>query len=374
MAVIKHTSIPGAWYIVVSQGAKGKQLYFPFEGTREEAAVKDREINAQIKGQRLTTWPTILEALPDYTQYYKTIAEPQVVEMMLSIMRRCLLPHFGKLQAHQIIPALITAYTVKRLGTPVQAIRRTKEGVKRVDLERTISHRTVQKELNQLSAMLKWMHKNGKAEKLVVIDKPPKAKTRPKRITLPLTLEEVNRLIEQIPAEKKTLVLLMTDCGLRQRESLYLKRADVDLAGWRIIVRGKGGKVVVYPIMTNRLHETLTASSSVKNDTEWLVINPKTQKPYDRIKTLLTLAAKRAGIVKHITHHTLRHSYSTILMESGISTEARQKLMRHSDLATTELYTHISPEWLEKQAGSFANTVNRGSLSRYSELTDGAGI
>ena len=170
--------------IIVSQGRKGKQLVYTFECTEAEALIKDRQINAQIKGERLTAFPTIQGALPDYLIYYQTIASPDIVKDFTSVMRRCLLPHFGKYQAGQIIPTLVYSYTANRLKTPIP---RT---------DRCIGHRTIHKELNYLSAMCRWMHVNGLADKMPLIPKPPKSKTRPQRVQSPLTMDELQRLLD----------------------------------------------------------------------------------------------------------------------------------------------------------------------------------
>ncbi len=345
MSIRKHPTQPGVWQIIISQGRKGKQLVYTFKCTEAEALVKDKQINSLIKGERLTVFPTIQEALPDYLIFYQTIASPGIVDDMISVMKRVLLPHFGKYQAGHIIPTLVYGYTAKRLKTPIP---RT---------DRCISHRTIQKELNYLSAMCRWMHLNGMADKMPVIPKPPKAKTKPKRVQTPLTMDELQRLLNAIPDDKKVLALLYSDAGLRRNEALNLKVEDVDLPGGRITVRGKGAKVVVYPILTERLQKAL-AEAMGKVDGEWLKINPDTDLPYQSIKTLLKLASKRAGITKNVTHHTLRHTFSTLLMESGISTEVRRLLMRHSTLSATEHYTHVSPGFMQSQAGAFSDMIN----------------
>lgn len=347
MSIRKHPSQPGVWQIIVSQGKKGKQLVFPITCSEAEALVYDKKINAQIKGERNTTYPTITAALPDYLEYYSTIAEQSIQDDMISVMRRCLLPHFGNLQAHQITSVYVYNYTAKRLKDKV---RKT---------ERTVSHRTIEKELNYLSAMCRWMHVNGMAEKMPIIPKPPKAKTQPRNVQQPLTLDELAQLVDKTPKDKQVLILLMSDAGLRMTEALQLKTSEIDETGGRLTVRGKGGKVVVYPILTNRLREALsTAKATSKSD--YLIINPKTNKPLGSIKTLLRLASNRAGITKHVTHHTLRHTYSTLLMESGITTEVRRLLMRHSTLQATEKYTHVSPGYMQKQAEGFSTLINEG--------------
>jgi site-specific recombinase XerD len=265
-------------------------------------------------------------------------------------MRRCLLPHFGKYQAGHIVGPMVYSYTAKRLQDKIK------------ETEKTVSHRTIEKELNYLSATCRWLYVNGMASKMPVIPKPPKAKTQPKNIQQPLTMDELALLVEKTPDDKKVLILLMSDAGLRVTEALELKVSEIDEPGGRITIRGKGGKVVIYPILTDRL-KTAIKSKMEKADGEWLTINPKTAKPLGSIKTLLRLASNRAGITKHVTHHTLRHTFSVMLQESGVSTEVRRLLMRHSSLAATEHYTHVSPGYMSNQAGAFSNMINTPSES-----------
>jgi site-specific recombinase XerD len=352
MSIRRHPSKTGFWQIIISQGAHGKQIVIPIECDEVEARRQDKLLNDQIKGRRPEAYPTIIEALTDYLTYYRTIATEDVVKDALSIFRRELLPHFGRFRAHQIVPTMVYAYTAKRLGDTVQQANGAVTG-------RTVSHRTIHKELNHLSAMCRWLHLVGMAEKIPVIPKPPKAKTQPKRQTQPLTLDELNRLLAATPEEKRVLLLLMSDAGLRCDETLTLKTADINLTGGRMTVRGKGGKVVVYPILTERLSAALSASLGE----EYLTLNSKTGKPFESIKTLLNLAAKRAGITKPVTHHVLRHTFSNLLMECGIATEVRQLLMRHSSLSTTQKYTRVSAGFLTSQSGNFTDMVKGASES-----------
>ncbi len=355
MSIRKHPTRPGVWQIIVSQGAKGKQLVFPYECTEAEALVLDKQINAQIKGERTEVFPTITAALPQYLEYYTTIASPGIVTDCISIFRRKLLPHFGKYCAHQIIPTTVYAYTAQRLKDPVTQANGEVTG-------RTVSHRTIEKELNHLSALCRWLHLNGMAEKMPAIPKPPKAKTQPKTVQQPLSLDALNRLIAAVKEDKRVLLLLMSDAGLRMDEALSLKTGEIDIEGGRMTVHGKNGKVVVYPILTERLQAALSSAletaASRGKASPYLTINPKTGKPFESLKTMLKAAAIRAGINSRVTHHTLRHTFSTLLMESGVTTEVRRVLMRHSSLAATEKYTHTSPGYMRSQAGNFSDMVN----------------
>jgi len=334
------------WIIVVSQGRKKTPLYFPHFGDEASAMAEDKRLNDLLKGNRTTAECTIASKLPEYATYYKTIATSAIVTDMLSVMKRCLIPAFGKLTPGQVVGPLVSSYTLKRLETISPKTHKP------------VTHRTIQKELNYLSAMVKWMKKNGFAQEIREIDRPPSAKCKPQKIIQPLTIDELSRFTLQLPPDRQALALLMSDAGLRMKEALPICCQDIDLASGRVLIKGKGNKQVMYPILTRRLFEALEREKGDRT-TGWLVVNPDTDKPYGSIKTLFRLAAKRAGIQKPVTHHVLRHTYSTVLMELEIPAEVRQKLMRHSTLSATEHYTHVSPEWMEKQAGKFSTMVDQ---------------
>lgn len=326
------------WIITISQGRSAKQITMKWFGDEAGAMAEDKRLNALIKGQRSAAECTIADKLPEYAIHYKTIATAAIVSDMLSVMKRCLLPAFGKLSPRQIVGPLVSSYTLQRL-------------------ESGVTHRTVQKELNYLSAMVKWMKREGFATEIREIQRPPQTKCKPKKIMQPLTLDELKRFLAELPPDRQSLALLMSDAGLRMSEALNMKCSDVDLAAGRVVVHGKGDKNDLYPILTKRLFDALEREKRGRAD-GWLVVNPDTSEPYGSLKTLFRLAAKRAGIVKPVTHHVLRHTYSTLLMELEIPTEVRQRLMRHSTLSATEHYTHVSPEWMERQAGRFADLID----------------
>lgn len=330
---------PKWWIITISQGAKAKQLTFSWFGDEAGVIAEDARLKKMLGNQRAAIEPTIAESLPDYVTHYRTIATPAIVTDMLSCMRRCLLPAFGKLMPKQIVGPLVSSYTLKRLETGV-------------------THRTVQKELNYLSAMVKWMKAQGFASEIREIQRPPQAKCKPKKVIHPLTIEELSNFLDQLPPDRQAMALLMCDAGLRVTEALTMRCEDIDLPGGRVVVRGKGNKQLLYPILTRRLFDALKREKKERYS-GWLVVNPETTTPYKSLKTLFRLAACRANIQKPVTHHVLRHTYSVLLMQLEIPSEVRQRLMRHSTLAATEHYTHVSPEWLEGQAGRFSELIDR---------------
>ncbi len=73
----------------------------------------------------------------------------------------------------------------------------------------------------------------------------------------------------------------------------------------------------------------------------------------DTIQRIVRSAAKKAGIQKHVTPHTLRHSYATHLLEAGENIRKIQELLGHTNLSTTQIYTSVSTEELKKVRSPF---------------------
>lgn len=207
---------------------------------------------------------------------------------------------------------------------------------------------------------------------------------RPARVPAVLTRTEAHAILDQFHGARWLMASLLYGAGLRLRECLKLRIKDVDFEYRQITVRdGKGAKdrVTMLPlglvlplkehlVRVRALHDRDVASGhgdvelpgalAVKYPRmayEWgwkfafpshkLAIDPRTGavRRHHVYENYLIRAVKEAvrsaGITKHVSCHTLRHSFATHLLESGYDIRTVQELLGHSDVSTTMIYTHV---------------------------------
>lgn len=172
-----------------------------------------------------------------------------------------------------------------------------------------------------------------------------------KKIPEVLSKEEIKRLIDSIQNEKsKLMISLAYACGLRVSELTNLKIQDLDF-NQRIgfIRKGKGKKDRMFNIplsLIEKLKQQVEKQKQINQ--EYLFSGPKGKLTERNIQKIVKNASRLANITKKIHPHTLRHSFATHLLESGIDIRKIQELLGHSNLSTTQIYTHISSEELKK--------------------------
>lgn len=176
-----------------------------------------------------------------------------------------------------------------------------------------------------------------------------------------MSVREVELLLES-PDEtsprglRNTAMLeIMYGAGLRVSELVMLRLQDVNLEANFVRVMGKGSKERVIPIgvpAQASVKKYLNEGRPVllkKNLSPYLFTaragNPMTRQAFWKI---IKKCAADAGIDKNITPHTLRHSFATHLLEGGADLRSVQTMLGHSDISTTQIYTHISREYLIK--------------------------
>lgn len=232
-----------------------------------------------------------------------------------------------------------------------------------------------------------------------------------KRIPTVLTREEVQAVLDLIPGVTGLLARLLYGTGMRHAEGLSLRVKDVDFDRKVIVVRnGKGGKdrVVMLPqSLVPALREQLALSHALWSaDREaqrpgvylphaleskypragqtwaWHWVFPSPTLAIDprsgvvrrhhlfeqRLQRGLKQAARQASIHKHVSVHTLRHSFTTHLLQAGTDIRTVQELLGHSDVSTTMIYTHV----LKIAAGTTTSPLD--ALARGLDVRHGNGL
>jgi len=181
-----------------------------------------------------------------------------------------------------------------------------------------------------------------------------------------LTQDEIKKLFsvfsESNPLEIRDLTMfeLMYSAGLRISEACSLKTRDIDMDSLLINVIGKGGRERLVPfgeIARELLEKYLKSErNEILGDrtSEYLFVSRKggflNRKSAWR---LLKRYIDRADIKKHITPHTLRHSFATHLLQNNADLRAVQELLGHIDISTTQIYTHLVSDELKKAHKKF---------------------
>lgn len=165
-----------------------------------------------------------------------------------------------------------------------------------------------------------------------------------RKLPVVLSQEEIKLMIENTGNLKhKTILSLMYSAGLRMSELLNLKINDIDSSRMVIhVIQGKGFKdrnVTLSSKILDLLRTYYKAYKPTVHLFEGVKGGPYSSESVGRI---VKKAAKKAGINKRVTAHTLRHSYATHLLESGVDLRYIQVLLGHNSSRTTEIYTHVS--------------------------------
>jgi integrase/recombinase XerD len=180
-----------------------------------------------------------------------------------------------------------------------------------------------------------------------------------RRLPEVLSVTEVEALLaapnvdEPLAWRDRAFLELAYGAGLRVSELCNLKLTDLLLSEGLVRVLGKGGKERVVPIgrgvigaVSTYLH-TLRVALDRGKSARRVLLNARGE-PLSRVGAwgIVKRCARRAGITRRVTPHTLRHSFATHLLEGGADLRAVQEMLGHADLSTTQIYTHVDREYL----------------------------
>lgn len=213
---------------------------------------------------------------------------------------------------------------------------------------------SVMRKIASLRGFFKWFCANeyGTKNPAQTLEQPK----LPKHLPKVMTIEELNQILNTNLTEEETLIVeLLYGCGLRVSELVNLQLNNIDIKSKYIQCYGKGSKERIIPfgekakvalkkylkvrdliILKNKLVDNKILF--LKDDGKQIT----RQDVYNFIKK------QGEKIHKHISPHTLRHSFATHLLENGADLRVVQELLGHSDVSTTQLYTHITKKRLKE--------------------------
>jgi len=189
-------------------------------------------------------------------------------------------------------------------------------------------------------------------------------KTARKQVTF-LQYDEVVRMINQIPTDieaglrDRAIVELLFSSGLRVSELVNLNRDHINLSRREFMVRGKGQKDRPVFISKSAAEHVSSYLDARTDSLPALFLSysrrnaaPNLSGDYRRlsarsIQRMISQYARLAGITKHVSPHTMRHSFATDLLMNGADLRSVQSLLGHSNISTTQVYTHVTDQHLK---------------------------
>lgn len=223
---------------------------------------------------------------------------------------------------------------------------------------KTISHN-----ISTLRSFYKFLliEKRIKKNPMEYIELPKTKKSLPKT----LSIEEIDKLLDinltdAFSFRNKAMLELMYSSGLRVSELINVKIHDIDISNCIIRIMGKGSKERIVPlgdyaIRYIELYLKEHREKLIKRElNDYLFLNNHgehlTRQGFFKI---LKTIAKEKNIKTEFSPHTLRHSFATHLLNGGADLRSIQEMLGHSDISTTQIYTHVSKEKLKENYNNF---------------------
>ncbi|MCM8758810.1 MAG: site-specific tyrosine recombinase XerD [Candidatus Omnitrophica bacterium] len=178
----------------------------------------------------------------------------------------------------------------------------------------------------------------------------------PERLPSFLTYQEVEKILEAANKQDESglrdraILELLYSSGLRVGELVSLKISDINIAEGTIRVKGKGNKERIVPVGSYALNYIFAyLEKRTKYRSPYVFLNKKGGKITSRsVERMIKKYAKIACISKNVTPHTFRHSFATHLLDRGADLRTVQEMLGHSDIATTQIYTHVTVQRLRE--------------------------
>jgi len=227
-----------------------------------------------------------------------------------------------------------------------------------------VSPRSTARKLSAIKGLFHYLlaEKKLATDPTLLILQPKTAKKLPSV----LSHHDMESMLASVETEKpgglrdRAIFELLYACGLRISELISLKLADLNSQDGYLRVFGKGSKERVVPIGTQALKwinryitEERIRLAGPKSENH--VILNRRGKKLSRMGAwkIIFAHARKAGIDTHVSPHTFRHSFATHLLKGGADLRSVQEMLGHSDISTTQIYTHVNRDYLKDVHLSF---------------------
>jgi site-specific recombinase XerD len=200
-------------------------------------------------------------------------------------------------------------------------------------------------------------------------------KTKHKQVTF-LTTEEIIRMVETIPLDEpkglrdRAIIELLFSSGLRVSELVNLNRDHINITRREFMVRGKGNKDRPVFISSDAAQHLENYIQSRQDSLKPLFISYRDRTPQHldttgdfrrltprSVQRIIKHYALAAGITKHVSPHTMRHSFATDLLMNGADLRSVQSMLGHSNISTTQVYTHVTDQHLKEVHDRFHGSI-----------------
>jgi integrase/recombinase XerD len=212
---------------------------------------------------------------------------------------------------------------------------------------------TLQRKTACLRSFFRHLRREGTVEHDPTADL--RAPRKAPRLPKVLSRDEVAALLaapkgtEPAALRDRALLELMYACGLRASECVGLEVADVDVTSGVLRARGKGGKERMVPVggkaieaLRAYLHRGRPVMAGLGGAKQLFLNQRGTGLTRQGLYKIVQGHAKAVGLAEKMSPHTLRHTFATHLLSGGCDLRAVQEMLGHADIATTQIYTHLS--------------------------------
>lgn len=225
------------------------------------------------------------------------------------------------------------------------------------------SSTTINRKLSSLRSFYNYLVKTNEIEHNYFDD--VDSIKEPKRLPGLLKVEEIDNMMKSIDKKKAlgfrnyVILEILYGCGLRVSELCDLQIKQIDFSNETILIHGKGSKDRIVVMFDDLKHDLRHYISYERTELLRKGKNPETRKVFINnhggeltprgVRVILDSIIDKMGETYKVTPHMLRHSFATALLDNGADLRVVQELLGHSNLSTTQIYTHVSVEKMKKE-------------------------